>query len=48
MGEVLSIIGGLIVAAVALGWWVRRHQRDIDGYQARDDRDPPAFTLPGR
>jgi hypothetical protein len=41
------IVGGTLSAALALGWWVHRHQRDIDGYEEREYREPPIFLPPG-
>jgi hypothetical protein len=37
----LLLLGGSIAAAIALGWWVHRHQRDIDAYEQRGYREPP-------
>jgi hypothetical protein len=43
----LMILVGVIAAALTLGWWVHRHQRDIDAYHEREYREPPIFSPPG-
>lgn len=42
----LLVLGGAVVAASALAWWVHRFQRDIDAYQEREYREPLIFQLP--
>jgi hypothetical protein len=42
----LLILGGCIGAALVFGWWVHRHQRDIDAYQERRYREPAIFFPP--
>lgn len=42
----LLLLAGAIVAIVALGWWIRRRQRDIDSYEEREYREPPAIHIP--
>jgi hypothetical protein len=43
---VLLLIGGSIVVAGALAWWIHRYQRDIDAYEEREYRVPLIFQLP--
>ena len=47
-GMVVAVLalGGLL-AALMLVWWVLRHQRDMDEYEQREDREPPVFLPPG-
>lgn len=47
MWYALSIWLGSLGAALLLGWWIHRHQRDIDGYHDREFRAPLAFQWHG-
>jgi hypothetical protein len=42
----LALLNGAAGAALVAGWWVRRHQRDIDAYERRDFRAPLVFGWP--
>jgi hypothetical protein len=42
----IALLDGAVAAALLAGWWVRRHQRDIDAYEHRDFRAPLVFGWP--
>jgi hypothetical protein len=43
---VALMVGAFVVAVLAVAWWIRRYQRDIDAYEQRGYRDPPVFMDP--
>jgi hypothetical protein len=43
----LLLIGGTMVLVLVGAWRVRRYQDDIDAFEEREFRPPPAFSSPG-
>jgi hypothetical protein len=46
MWETIAILGSFLAAVVVLAWWIRRHQNQIDEFEDREYKDPPAFQVP--
>ena len=46
MWETIAILGSFLAVVVALAWWIRRHQNQIDEFEDREYKDPPVFQGP--
>ena len=42
----IALLDGALIAALVVGWLVRRYQRDIDTYESRGFRAPLVFGSP--